>query len=468
MTRTVPLQEQAWLAPLAGVATAAVLLALAAGLQYYAGAKARLEAAGQVRMALGDARLEIDRRLETALAVPETLAVVVASTNGIDDATFRAIAGRLIRANPSIRNLALAPDNVIRQVYPLRGNARALGLVYAELPDQYPAVLQAMRTRATVVAGPIDLVQGGTGLASRTPVFLTEDNGLDSRYWGLVALVVDVDELFENIARIGERHGVAIAVRRADPGTAPGEPFAGDAGVFDDDPIGLHYPLPGGGRWEVAGRPRQGWEAIEGLPMPVRLGFALLALAAGWLAWWLVASHQRERMLASRDPLTGLLNRKAFDLRLARSVRNGRSGQALVVLDLDDFKPVNDTHGHSAGDRVLVQIARRLQRAADPSAAVYRIGGDEFALLLQGVEDLAATVRGIEAAVQRMGSPVAIDAERTAEVGACAGVAPFPLPGGAERALDVFDRADRALYRAKALGQNAVQVEPPGQGTAGA
>ena len=96
-------------------------------LLYYADAKARLEAAANVRIALNEARDAIDRRLETALAVPETLAAVIAAEERIDKATFEAIASRLVRANPSIRNVALAPGNVITAIHPVRGNEAALG-----------------------------------------------------------------------------------------------------------------------------------------------------------------------------------------------------------------------------------------------------------------------------------------------------------------------------------------------------
>ena len=209
--------------------------------------QARLEAAGSVRTALGEARDEIDRRLETALAVPETLAAVIAAEERIDEGTFNAIAARLVRANSSIRNVALAPGGVITAIHPVRGNEAALGLRYADVPAQNAAVLQAIRTRRTVISGPITLVQGGTGLGSRTPVFLRGDGGGDTRYWGIVSLAVNVDPLFTDIARIADRNGMAIAVRRSNSGRAAGEAFSGDPGVFDSAPVSMHYPLPGGG-----------------------------------------------------------------------------------------------------------------------------------------------------------------------------------------------------------------------------
>ncbi len=88
--------------------------------------------------------------------------------------------GRLLESQRNIRNLALAPDNVISDVYPRLGNEKALGLRYLDNPQQRSAVERAIQTRRTVVAGPIPLVQGGLGIVSRTPV-----HGHDARTFRL-------------------------------------------------------------------------------------------------------------------------------------------------------------------------------------------------------------------------------------------------------------------------------------------
>jgi diguanylate cyclase (GGDEF)-like protein len=435
-----------YLPVLAGLLAWLVSAALVTLLLYYADAKARLEAAANVRIALNEARDAIDRRLETALAVPETLAAVIAAEERIDKGTFEAIASRLVRANPSIRNVALAPGNVITAVHPVRGNEAVLGLHYAEVPAQYGAVQEAMRTRRTVIAGPIALVQGGTGLVSRTPVFVRGASGRDTRYWGMVSLAVDVVPLFVDIRRVADHNGLSIAVRRAG-----GETFFGEPDVFAAKPVSMHYPLPGGGRWELAALPRAGWASVRAVPPYARIGLHVLALGLGWLAYRMLASQGRDRMLAGRDALTGLLNRKSFDRELGEAMLQVRPRScALVLIDLDRFKPVNDNHGHRAGDLVLQQVAERLQQVARGSDTVYRLGGDEFALLLQGERGTRELFHLVDRAVELIGQPVVLPDRRSVSVGASTGVAVFPSGDEPERAIDVFDRADRALYRCKA------------------
>jgi diguanylate cyclase (GGDEF)-like protein len=148
------------------------------------------------------------------------------------------------------------------------------------------------------------------------------------------------------------------------------------------------------------------------------------------------------------DPLTELLNRRGFERELKRSVayikRYGTSA-ALVYLDLDGFKPVNDRHGHAAGDGVLKAIAAALVRHVRASDVVARVAGDEFVILLWNVSGPAAVAKA--AALERAvySTPVRWGAS-TLVVGASAGVA---LIGALDAPSDLLARADAAMYARK-------------------
>jgi diguanylate cyclase (GGDEF)-like protein len=156
--------------------------------------------------------------------------------------------------------------------------------------------------------------------------------------------------------------------------------------------------------------------------------------------------------LATHDRLTGLANRWLLEERLghaiARSRRSGSPG-ALLFIDLDDFKSINDRHGHEAGDRMLVVCAERLLRSVRASDTVARWGGDEFAVLLEGVgyRELAHD-KGREL-VQRLAEPAEI-AGRTGTLRASVGAALFPDDG--EDVGTLLAQADRRMYRAKGRG----------------
>ena len=166
--------------------------------------------------------------------------------------------------------------------------------------------------------------------------------------------------------------------------------------------------------------------------------------------------------LSSRDALTGLANRRAFELALAREIdRVARSGEPalLLALDIDHFTRVNDSWGHSAGDQVIKAVAHALIDSVRPMDLVARVGGEEFAIILPNCasafgETVAERVRR---RVERM--PVQIALAQQISVTVSVGGAFAPQWVRSTPALWV-ERADQQLYRAKSQGRNLVQLEP--------
>jgi len=184
---------------------------------------------------------------------------------------------------------------------------------------------------------------------------------------------------------------------------------------------------------------------------PSRSSFMRLAAEVDALAAQLKTSRERIADLEARvdiDPLTDVLNRRGFERELKRSlayVKRYGTSAALIYVDLDGFKPVNDRHGHAAGDAVLKAIAAVLMRNVRASDVVARVGGDEFAVLLWNVGGAAAAVKAaaLEAAVY---STQVCWGASTFVVGASAGVA---LLGRLDSPAAVLARADAAMYARK-------------------
>jgi diguanylate cyclase (GGDEF)-like protein len=164
------------------------------------------------------------------------------------------------------------------------------------------------------------------------------------------------------------------------------------------------------------------------------------------------AARQRIGELEARadvDPLTDVLNRRGFERELARSLayvkRHGASA-ALLYADLDDFKRLNDRHGHAAGDAMLKAIAMVLMRHVRASDVVGRLGGDEFAILLWNCDaaDAQSKARLLEAAIARTtATRLGVALSVSASVGSAV---LLPL----DRPADILERADRAMYARKA------------------
>lgn len=148
---------------------------------------------------------------------------------------------------------------------------------------------------------------------------------------------------------------------------------------------------------------------------------------------------------ATHDALTGLSNRAALDSRTAETC----AGEALLFLDLDGFKEVNDQLGHAAGDEVLVAVAGRLKACVGNDDMVARFGGDEFAILLADVADEPAAAAVAERVLASLQEPIGLPGRRVA-IGASIGIA---LPGAGEDPDAMLRHADRALYAAKDAGK---------------
>jgi two-component system cell cycle response regulator len=161
------------------------------------------------------------------------------------------------------------------------------------------------------------------------------------------------------------------------------------------------------------------------------------------------------RLLATHDQLTGLLNRRVFNRILAeeseRAVRFSRP-LALIMVDIDHFKRINDTHGHPVGDEVLQEVARRLVAEVRSVDRVTRFGGEEFAIVVMETDLATAlnTARRLCEAVER--TPVLTFEKQALSVTISAGVA--VLPGDASTGATLVAAADKALYTAKARGRN--------------
>lgn len=206
---------------------------------------------------------------------------------------------------------------------------------------------------------------------------------------------------------------------------------------------------------QVYDRPRPDGRILEVQTVPIKGGGALRTFTD---VTQRKQAEQQIRHVAEHDGLTGLLNRTAFLQALqaaATDVHRSGRGFAVLYVDLDGFKPVNDRYGHAVGDQLLVWVARQLTQAAREDDVVARLGGDEFALLQRGVSDGDSAYRLADRLVQALGQPTVIEAHAL-QIGASIGI--VLSPGDGTEAEELLRKADSAMYLAKATGRGCARI----------
>lgn len=359
-----------------------------------------------------------------------------------------ALSDELLRSANHIRNIAVAPDNVISFVYPLAGNEAVLGLDYTKVPDQLESVQRAMASRDMIVAGPVNLRQGGTGIITRTPIFVNDGN--TTSYWGVVSIVIDIPSLFAAVQLPELQQNYQITLQGRDALGAQGEVFLGDAAVLAEaDAIGtIRFAS---GSWVLAMKSLNGSAPSVWAAQRVRVvGYSFIGLLYV-LLFGLFALYRESYGDSMHDPLTGIANRRLLMDRintLLNMHQRTPTSFALINIDLNNFKAINDRHGHQAGDFVLQQIAERLKSAVRAVDTVARVGGDEFLVVMVGIDNPQLATEQSVKLLGKINQPLQWKG-RTIDIYAALGWSLFPSQ--ATTIDDLLQQADEMMYRQKTI-----------------
>jgi diguanylate cyclase (GGDEF)-like protein len=284
------------------------------------------------------------------------------------------------------------------------------------------------------------LVQGGIGFIIRLPI-VRKDTG----YWGQISIVLKGENIIEEINTYAEAAGLNVAIFNDQNKTVPFFGFMSAVGesplTFDIDPDFID--------WKVAVSPKEGRENNQ-----LIFGFAifcavLIAAGAGLLTFRALKTNYQLRIMSSHDPLTGLYNRHYLNdyqtMVLASAKRNNRR-VGLMSMDLNHFKNINDTYGHNVGDLVLAETARVLIESTRIGEAVFRLGGDEFLIIMPDIEDRNVLQDARKRLANRFKSEFHLP-DYPAKIAVSIGTALFPEDGDNIDAL--LQIADEEMYTDK-------------------
>ncbi|MDQ8203535.1 ATP-binding protein [Pelagicoccus sp. SDUM812003] len=250
---------------------------------------------------------------------------------------YHRVASSILQAKPSLVNIAAAPDMVVRYIYPVQGNEAALGLDYRRNPEQRAAAMQVKELGTPVVAGPLELVQGGIAIIGRIPVYVDESG--DSRFWGIVSAPVYLEELLAAAGAFSPGLDLQISLRGKDGKGSEGETFFGEASLFEKKAIRLPVRLTTGS-WELGAIPKDGWITTAPNAYTINVicwmvGGLVISLLALLLVYVLALQRRHEVEASVSRAKSRFLSTMSHEIRTPLNGINGVA-QLLEMTDLDE------------------------------------------------------------------------------------------------------------------------------------
>ena len=238
---------------------------------------------------LSTIRAKLEGHLNAELLLTRSIITEITIDTDITKDRFFKIAEQIFKASKHIRNIGLAKGTILTYVYPIKGNEKAIGLDYKKVPSQWPAVKRVIEKRKTVVAGPLNLVQGGIGIIGRSPIYTYNVVSGSKDYFGVLSVVIDIPSLFEAAGLDDKDSLIKVSIRGKDGLGAKGEVFYGSKNLFLNNPVLMEVTLPGG-NWLMAATPANGWEKTS----PNIIYYRFVALVIGIVILCLLFIQQRE------------------------------------------------------------------------------------------------------------------------------------------------------------------------------
>lgn len=396
----------------------------------------------------------IENDIENGIEITDTLKQLLINGNG-QIINFSKIAENMM--SYSVQSVQLAPNGVVTQIYPEEGNeAGKIDL----LKDSKRGEISnyAKDHNITVIQGPIKLKQRGSGLVVRNPIYLEDKNGQEY-FWGFTIVILRVPEIFEDSTNALSKFKYNYRLSR-------------EASVLDKKYVEVDancdkmirpvtYNLTvGKEKWKLEIMPRAGWSNSKTLYLIFFGGLSLVLLLTGLTTLLFLLDERRVELkeLAHKDGLTKLYNRYGFDEMAEKMIsKNPKEHCVAILLDVDDFKLINDMYGHAYGDKALISLAENMQKFFPSSALLGRNGGDEFCILLPN-----CTMEEMKESLIEFTKTPKTFSYKGQTYSFCISLGYAEYPNNAIERSQLMRCADTALYEVKLHGKNGCKAYQEG------
>ena len=373
---------------------------------------------------------------------------VSSSRDGITPEKFGITADEVFNDYMDIVDITLAPGGIVSYKYPLDNGKAERTDLFADDAGGIYADYSKMSGLGIIMA-PVSLEDGSYGIILRRPIYMGEVS--EANFWGFASVELNLSNFLSEVnIRALVDGGYDYKLIGDNSITGDNRMIMENSEKELSSPVSALINTVGGGAWTLLISPKDSWmnlyEMIGSMLIAILIS-VLAALAAGEFVSVKAYSKELE-VLSYRDALTNINNNRSYQEHM-EELSKKKLPYGLIFMDLNDFKQVNDTYGHEAGDTLLNIVAKRLQNSIREKDKAFRIGGDEFVVVIHGTHD----PQFYEGVIARMRQNVARDVTLNngviLKVSISAGFARCPEDGS--KFEDVVKKADDAMYHNKRL-----------------
>ena len=359
---------------------------------------------------------------------------------------FQNIAESLSLNSSSIDSIQLAPDGIISYSHPMYREFEKVNL-FIDSVHRDDAKYSRL-TKLTTITGPFTLRRGDRGLSIHTPIYLDDANGTE-RFWGFAVITLRMAEIFRE-AHVSELRDENYDYQIKAINAHLGKLETVDCTTYDvltdavTHDFAIHNTM-----WTFHVKPQDGWINTDSLVLEILIGilFAIIVPFSVNSLWNLIRRESAFKRLTYVDTLTGLYNSRKF-YEVLQELHDKKRSAGILYVDLNKFKPVNDTYGHKTGDELLSIVAKKLKNVVRSGDEVFRIGGDEFTIVVSN-EISEDALSGLTHRIKESVARATTIGNAKVEVSASIGYARYPHDG--TEFANIIQIAEEMMYADKKM-----------------
>lgn len=381
--------------------------------------------------------------------ITRILEIQVRSSNGeITQEEFQKIGEALFDDNIDVVDITLAPNGVISYLYPMNSGVSERIDLFNDSQNKIHAD-NSRNTGVGIIMTPVSLSDGNYGIIIRRPIYLGNEKTTDN-FWGFASVTINLSNFLSEVNTKGlAEENYEYKLTGTDVVTGKTQIIMEYSERALAAPVEAMISTVGGSYWTLSIAPMGNWmelyEIAGVLILVVTISILLAMLVAAYTS--LQANAKELEVMSYRDALTNLYNPRSYQEHM-EELSKKKLPYGLIYIDLNDFKQVNDTYGHETGDALLNIVAKRLQNSIREKDRAFRIGGDEFVVVIHGTHDRKFFEGVIARMRENVGREVTIG-EIKLNASISAGYARCPEDG--TKFEDVVKKADDAMYYNKRL-----------------